>query len=263
ALRLLRALGVLGLPVLFTILASSTLAAQTAGSISGVVLERGSGQPIAGADVLIEHTNLKTSTNAIGRFQLQDVPAGRVTVVVHASGFLELKLADVLVAAGPATAITAELVTTPNFMDRVQVTATKEPVSVGNVAAQTSVIDSPTIESRGDRSLTQAIAHVPGAIISTQLGIFESVLLRGLPRGDPEFTNTLLLVDGVPQTTSTNGSRVVGLTINDASEIEVARGPNSALYGRTAIGGSVNVRTADPTPVPRVDVDLIGAQFRT
>src|SRR5262245_13475486 len=148
-------------------------------------------------------------------------------------------------------------------MDRVQVTATKEPVSVGNVAAQTSVIDSSTIDSRGDRTLTQAVAHVPGAIISTQLGIFESVLLRGLPRGDPEFTNTLLLVDGVPQTTSTNGARVVGLTINDASEIEVARGPNSALYGRTAIGGSVNVRTADPTPVPRVDLDLVGGQFGT
>src|SRR4029077_1851156 len=177
-------------------------------------------------------------------------------------GFNELRLSDVQAGAS-APSVSAELDKRLNFMDRVQVTATKEPVSVGNVAAQTDVIDSATIESRGDRTLTQAVAHVPGAIISTQLGIFESVMLRGLPRGDPEFTNTLLLVDGVPQTTSTNGARVIGLTINDASEIEVARGPNSALYGRTAIGGSVNVRTADPTPAPPVDVDLIGGQFGT
>ena len=236
--------------------------AQT-GTIAGVVLERGSGQPVAGAEVVVDTTNLKTSTNAIGRFQIPAVSPGRVTVVVRAPGYLEQRLSDVQVAAGTSAAISAELEKTPNFLDRVQVTATKEPVSVGNVAAQTDVIDRATLDSRGDRSLTQAVAHVPGAIISTQLGIFESVMLRGLPRGDPEFTNTLLLVDGVPQTTSTNGSRVIGLTINDASEIEVARGPNSALYGRTAIGGSVNVRTADPTPVPHVDVDLVGGQFGT
>jgi len=234
-----------------------------AGTIAGVVLERGSGQPVAGAEVGVDNTNLKTSTNAMGRFQIPGISPGRVTVVVRAPGYLEQRLSDVQVAAGTSATISADLDKTPNFLDRVQVTATKEPVSVGNVAAQTDVIDRAMLESRGDRSLTQAVAHVPGAIISTQLGIFESVMLRGLPRGDPEFTNTLLLVDGVPQTTSTNGSRVIGLTINDASEIEVARGPNSALYGRTAIGGSVNVRTADPTPVPHVDVDLVGGQFGT
>ena len=247
------------------VLASRFALAQTTptGVITGVVLVRGSGQPVAGADVRVDNTNLRASTNAIGRFQLQGVMVGRVSLLVRAPGFVELRLSDLQVAAASATTISAEMEPTPNFLDRVQVTATKEPVMVGNVAAQTDVIDRATLDSRGDRTLTQAVAHVPGAIISTQLGIFESVMLRGLPRGDPEFTNTLLLVDGVPQTTSTNGSRVVGLTINDASEIEVARGPNSALYGRTAIGGSVNVRTADPTPAPRADIDLIGGQFGT
>jgi iron complex outermembrane receptor protein len=251
--------------LLAAMLVSSVARAQTpaTGVIAGVVLERGSGQPVADAEVRVDNTNVRTSTNAIGRFQLPGVSVGRITVLVRASGFLELRLSDLQVTAGTPLTISAELEKTPNFLDRVQVTATKEPVSVGNVAAQTDVIDRATMESRGDRTLTQAVAHVPGAIISTQLGIFESVMLRGLPRGDPEFTNTLLLVDGVPQTTSTNGSRVIGLTINDASDIEVARGPNSALYGRTAIGGSVNVRTADPTPVSRVDVDLVGGQFGT
>src|SRR6186997_525073 len=166
--------------LLAAMLVSSLAAAQTAatGVIAGVVLERGSGQPVADADV---------------------------------------RVADQQVTAGTPLAVSAALEKTPNFLDRVQVTATKEPVSVGNVAAPTDLIDRATLESRGDRTLTQAVAHVPGAIISTQLGIFESVMLRGLPRGDPEFTNTLLLVDGVPQTTSSNGSRVIGLTINDAS----------------------------------------------
>jgi len=261
-LKRLRTFEVLGVLLLGLTIAPAAALAQT-GTITGVVLERGSGQPVAGAEVRVETTNATTSTNAVGRFQLQGVPAGKATLVVRASGFVDLRVPGLEVSGGAATPVSAELVTTPNFLERVQVTATKEPVSVGDLAGQVDVIDRAAIESRGDRTLTQAIAHVPGAVISTQLGIFESVMLRGLPRGDPEFTNTLLLVDGVPQTTSTNGSRVVGLTINDASDVEVARGPNSALYGRTAIGGSVNVRTADPTPVPHVDVDLAGGQFGT
>jgi outer membrane receptor protein involved in Fe transport len=259
----MRTFQVLGTLLLAVIVTPSKALAQTTGALTGVVLERGTGQPIAAAEIRVDTTTLVTSTNAIGRFHLEGVPVGRASLVIHAQGFLDVRLTDVLVSAATATPVSAELVATPNFLDRVQVTATKEPVSVGTLAGSVDVIDSSTIESRGDRTLTQAIAHVPGAIISTQLGIFESVMLRGLPRGDPEFTNTLLLVDGVPQTTSTNGARVVGLTINDASDIEVARGPNSALYGRTAIGGSVNVRTADPTPVSRVDVDLTGGQFGT
>jgi outer membrane receptor protein involved in Fe transport len=189
------------------------------------------------------------------------VPAGRVALVVQAPGFVNLRVPDVQVQAGAAAQVTAVLERTPNFLERVQVTATKAPLSIGDVAAQTNVVDRTTIDSRGDQTLTQAIAHIPGAVVSTQLGIFESVMLRGLPRGDPEFTNTLLLVDGVPQTTSTNGSRVVGLTIDDASDIEVVRGPNSALYGRTAIGGSVNVRTADPTPTVQGGGDFTGGEF--
>ncbi len=39
------------------------------------------------------------------------------------------------------------------------------------------------------------------------------------------------------------------------------RGPNSALYGRTAIGGAVNVRTGEPTAAKRAGLDLTGGDF--
>ena len=248
------------LAIAFACLAYASGAAAQAGStgISGAVVSKQSGQAVAGATVEVEGGSQTARTTAGGRFRIDGVPAGPVVLLVKAPGFLDLRTSDVSARTGETTQITVELEPTPNYMERVQVTATKTPLSVGDVAAQTDIVDRSVIESRGDQSLVQAISHVPGAVVSTQLGIFESVMLRGMPRGDPEFTNTLLLVDGVPQTTSRNGSRVVGLTINDASNIEIVRGPNSALYGRTAIGGSVNVRTADPTPTPEFGVDLTG-----
>ena len=186
---------------------------------------------------------------------------GSVVLTVQAPGYLELQVPGVQVTVGSETPVTIELVATPNFMERVQVTASKAPLSVGEIAAQADVVERSTIDERGDQRLTQAISHVPGVIVSTQAGSFESVMLRGLPRGGNEFTSTLLLVDGVPQTDSRNSSRVINLPIHDAGSIEVVRGPNSALYGRTALGGAVNVRTGEPTAENRYGLDLTGGDF--
>ena len=238
----------------------AALAAQT-GTMAGTVVARVDGQAVAEAVVVIEGTNLTAITNAIGRFRIDNVPPGDVVLNVQAPGFLELQVPSVEIRANETLPLVIELEVTPNFLARVQVTATKTSLSVGAVAAPADIVDRATIDRRGDQTLTQAIAHVPGAIIATQLGLFESVLLRGMPRVGNEFTNTLLLIDGVPQTNSGNDARVVGLTINDARSIEVVRGPNSALYGRTAIGGAINVLTADPTPDPQVGFEFTGGQF--
>jgi iron complex outermembrane receptor protein len=235
--------------------------AQGTGSITGTVVARRGGGAVTDAIVTVDGTSLTAVTNGVGRFRIDGVSAGNVILVVQAPGFLDLRAPALQVRANEPTAVNIELEVTPNFMERVQVTATKSSLSIGDVAAQADIIDKPTIELRGDQTLPQAISHVPGAVVSTQLGIFESVTLRGMPRDGLEFTNTLLLVDGVPQTMSSNSARVVALPINDASGIEVVRGPNSALYGRTAIGGSVNVLTASPTATPEYGFDFTGGEL--
>lgn len=236
--------------------------AQT-GTIAGTVAARESGRPVGEAVVSVEGTRLTAVANAVGRFRIDGVPAGQVTLVTVAPGFLELRAPGVQVQANGTAQVTIELDLTPNILERVQVTATKTPLSIGDVAAQADIVDRATIDRRGDQTLVQAISRVPGAVVATQLGSFESVQLRGMPRDDNEFTNTLLLVDGVPQVDSRNSARVVALPIHDANSVEIVRGPNSALYGRTAIGGSVNVRTADPTPRPQFGFDFTGGQFGT
>ena len=233
--------------------------AQT-GTLEGAVVARENGEPAADAIVLVEGTSLVAVANGVGRFRLENVPVGPVVLVVQAQGFLDLRVPDVQVLQNQTLQLTVELETTPNYMERVQVTATKTPLSIGDVAALIDIVDRATIDSRGDQTLTQAISRLPGVFISTQLGIFETVTLRGMPKVGNEFTNTLLLIDGVPQTNSGNDARVVALPINDASSIEVVRGPNSALYGRTAIGGAVNVLTANPTAAHQSGFEFTGGQ---
>ena len=185
--------------------AQAAQAGGGSGAVAGSVAVRQSGQPVPGAVVSLEGTSLTAVSNQTGRFRIDSVPPGSVMLVVRAPGFLDAHAGAVQVRAGDTAQIDVELDVTPNFMERVQVTATKTPLSIGDVPAQTDIVSRATIESRGDQTLTQAISHVPGAVVSTQLGIFESVMLRGMPSGDPEFTNTLLLIDGVPQATPATG----------------------------------------------------------
>jgi iron complex outermembrane receptor protein len=230
-------------------------------AVTGVVAERVSRQPIPGAIVGIDGTGQRATTNALGRFRIEGVAAGRIQLSIEAPGYLKLQVPDVQVQAGKSTDLVIDLDITPNILERVQVTATKEPLNVGTVAGQTDVVSRSTIDDRGDQTLVQALNHIPGAVVSTQLGVFESFMLRGMPRGDPEFTNVLVLVDGVPQTLANNAARVVALPINDTETIEVFRGPNSALYGRSAIGGAVNIRTPSPWTKHHGSFEFTGGEF--
>ena len=233
--------------------------AQATRVLTGTVVAKEGGRPVSGATVTIEGTTLTATTNALGHFRLEGVPQDRVAIAVTGAGFAPFRVADVNVAAGAPLIVSLDAAL--NILEYVQVTATKSEVSAGDVAAQTDVVSHTTMDERNDQSLVQAVEHVPGAVVATQLGMFESVQLRGMPRDGNEFTNTLLLIDGVPQVDSRNSGRTVGLPIHDADSIEVVRGPNSALFGRTAIGGAVNVLTASPSVTPEFGVEFTGGEF--
>ena len=67
---------------------------------------------------------------------VEGVPAGQRVLVVQGPGFLDLRVASVQVRANETAALIVELEVTPNFLDRIQVTATRTPLSIGDLAAQ-------------------------------------------------------------------------------------------------------------------------------
>ena len=222
--------------VLFAVsLSSLTVGARDAaaqggktGSIAGTVVARDGGRPVADATVTVEGTTLTAIANGVGRFRLEGVAAGQAMLVASGPGFLQLRIPSVQVSANQTTPLIIELEVTPNILERVQVTATKSELSIGDVAAQADIVDRSTIDTRNDQSLVQAVSRVPGVVVATQLGMFESVQLRGMPRDGNEFTNTLLMIDGVPQVDSRNSARTVGLPIHDAG---AHRGDSRSQFG--------------------------------
>jgi iron complex outermembrane receptor protein len=225
------------------------------GSLAGTVAVAETGHPVADALVRVLGTNLQATTLNSGHFTLPNVPPGVYGVSAIAPGYLETSLNEVRVTAGSATSIKIELRPTLNFMERVQVTATAEPLSIGEVPGQANVIDQLQIEQRGALSILEAVNNVPGLLVARVESSIGDVMLRGVSSNGFPFSTTLLLIDGVPQADSRNSASTFTVAVEDAASIEVVRGPNAAIYGRTAVGGSLNILTADPTLEHRFAVD--------
>ena len=65
----------------------AALAAQETGRIVGRVVEAGQGAPIAGAQVQITGTDIHTVSAIDGRYTLQNVPVGQVSITARMLGY--------------------------------------------------------------------------------------------------------------------------------------------------------------------------------
>ncbi|HEU5048160.1 MAG TPA: TonB-dependent receptor [Rickettsiales bacterium] len=130
----------------------------------------------------------------------------------------------------------------------VTTSATGTPQRVSDVAANMTIITADQIRQAGSRQIPQIIGmYVPGMdILQTGYAGFD-VGVRGYQQ--PSMPRLLVLVDG-RQVFVDDYSRTVWnnipVNIDDIRQIEVVKGPASALFGSNAAGGVVNIVTYSP-----------------
>lgn len=133
--------------------------------------------------------------------------------------------------------------------------------NLDDAPATVSVIDQSEWRARGDRTLFEAIQHLPGVHISSaQTGVNNNKpVIRGLSGTFGE--QILILVDGVPFRTIREGGTFGGqrIPLNAFKRIEVIRSPGSAIYGADAVGGIINLVSFDNGDAPRRVVARVGA----
>jgi vitamin B12 transporter len=151
-----------------------------------------------------------------------------------------LLLAGILGGGIPALAQTASPAV-PTFAETVVVTASLDSEERDEVPATVTVLQREELEARQADTLSEAVATVPGVAVmqAGPPGQQTSLFLRG---ADSE--QTLLLWNGIPLNDPFfGGVNWQFVPLDGVARIEVARGPFSALYGSSAMGGVVQVFT--------------------
>jgi outer membrane receptor for ferrienterochelin and colicins len=128
-----------------------------------------------------------------------------------------------------------------NNLDEVIVTATKSPVKLGNVAVPVSVITGKTISQSGSLRLNDILNEQAGLFITSSYA-GQGVQMQGF---DPDYT--LILIDGEPLAGRNSGVlNLARISVSNIKKIEIVKGPSSSLYGSEAMGGVINIITANP-----------------
>lgn len=150
-----------------------------------------------------------------------------------------------------------------NGVAELVVTATRTAQPIEKVGASVTVLTQGAIEASQAISVVELLAQTPGVSFTRNggPGTSTSLNIRGA-----ETQHTVVLIDGVKlnDPSSTQGGFNSGnLLVGDISRIEVLRGAQSTLWGSQAIGGVVNIVTADPTAPFTTSVDVEGGARQT
>jgi hemoglobin/transferrin/lactoferrin receptor protein len=148
--------------------------------------------------------------------------------------------------AGAAESVAAQGSEEP--IEQVVVVAHKDARSIRDIAANVTVLSRADLNTQMATSLSEIFRYVPGIDHEGAGNRFgnEGINIRGIGGN-----RVAIVVDGVPLTEHFDVGSFSNATRDfiDAGlvqDIEVLHGPASALYGSSAIGGVVAVRTPDP-----------------
>ncbi|MCH5330868.1 MAG: TonB-dependent receptor [Alistipes sp.] len=225
--------------------AASTNAQQrgTDTHLYGHVVEQGSGEHLPYINIVIKGTTIGTATDASGHYFLKNLPEGDFTVEASLLGYTT-QSQKVTLRAGEATELNFVLAEQAMQLDGVVVSASRSETSKRQAPALVSIINAELFNKINAATLSEGLCFQPGLRVEDdcQNCGFMQVRINGL---DGHYSQ--ILIDSHPVFSALSG--VYGLEQIPASmieRVEVLRGGGSALFGSSAIGGTVNVITRDP-----------------
>ncbi|RPI83306.1 MAG: hypothetical protein EHM42_08540, partial [Planctomycetaceae bacterium] len=136
-------------------------------------------------------------------------------------------------------------------IEEVVVSTRRREESLQDVPIAVTAITSQQIQQQGISDLKDIVANQPSVQFDQSFGPADNrITIRGLSNTRGR-SNVAFLVDGIDTTTENLISAGSGLLANrrlltDVERIEIVKGPQSALFGRSAFAGALSYITKEP-----------------
>jgi len=143
-------------------------------------------------------------------------------------------------------------------LDEVVVTANKYEESRQKTAVSVTVVSGDELVAAGVQDLQDMQSKVPNVRFQEE-GVQRQVYLRGIGS-----TNDIP-TEEPPNAFNFNGvympREATGIALIDIAQVEVIPGPQSTLYGRSALGGTVNIAARRPTDKFELSTVIEGGNY--
>ncbi|WP_455967057.1 TonB-dependent receptor [Bacteroides fluxus] len=215
----------------------------TDANIVGHVIEKSTGEHLPYMTVSLKGTTIGTMTDATGHYFLKNLPEGEFALQISAIGY-KSQDRKVILKRGKTLEENFELEEDLVALDGVVVTANRNETARRLAPTLVNVVTPKLFDLTNSHTLSQGLVFQPGVRVETdcQNCGYSQVRINGL---DGKYTQ--ILIDSRPIFSALAG--VYGLEqipANMIERVEVVRGGGSALFGSSAIAGTVNIITKEP-----------------
>ena len=227
------------------------LFAGTTGKIAGVVRDKETGEPLAGANVQVIGTYLGAATDADGNFMLLNVPVGQLDVKVSYMGYSDMVRQGVRVSVDLTTDVAFEMVAAAIEGETVIVTAERPMIRKDetNTNILRTADEISVLPIRGMQAISASVAGVVKVDNSTGMNI----------RGGRNNENAIY-VDGVLVNDPYNTAVRVQVPNEAIEELSVQTGGFNAEYGN-AMSGIIIMTTNSGTDKYHGSIQAITDEF--
>lgn len=217
------------LPLLLMFIFSNAFA-QTTGKISGRVIDKGTGEPLMGTNIVVEGTQMGCATDSNGEYFIINMRPGVYNIVASMIGYGAVKMEDIRVSVNSTSTLVFEL--SQQVIEGEAITVTAELFTIKK--DQTSSIrniSSDDIETLPVDDISQIVELQPGVVGSH---------FRGGRSNEVAY-----MVDGVMVTEANHReNQMVEVNPSAVEDMEVITGVFNAEYGN-AMSGIVNIVTKE------------------
>ena len=221
----------------------SAEAQDTDAHIYGHVIDKATGEHLPYIVVMLKGTTIGVTTENTGHYMIRNVPEGTFTVEVSSVGYKTLTR-EVNVKRGRSYEVNFVLEEDYVQIDGVIVSATRSETTRKMSPTLVNVVGMDTYDRTNATTVAQGLSFQPGVRVENncQNCGFQQVRINGL---DGQYTQ--ILIDSRPIFSSLAGVYgIEQLPANMVDRVEVMRGGGSALFGSSAIAGTINIITKEP-----------------
>ena len=229
--------------VMLSAMAADTDAVNTDAHIHGHVIDRNTGEHLPYIVVVLKGTTIGVTTENTGHYMIRNVPEGVFTVEVQAIGY-KTQSYELNIRKGRSYEVNFSLEEDLVQIEGVIVSATRSETTRRMSPTLVNVVGMDVYNKTNSTTVAQGLAFQPGVRVENncQNCGFQQVRINGL---DGQYTQ--ILIDSRPIFSALAGVYgIEQLPANMVDRVEVMRGGGSALFGSSAIAGTINIITKEP-----------------
>jgi len=205
------------------------LFAGVTGKIAGIILDKSTGVPLPGANIVVVGTNMGTVSDEEGNFVILNVPPGQYALRASFLGYAQMIVQEVDVRIDQTTRVDFKL--QPEVIKGETIT----------IVAERKVVK-PDVSTSSTAVTSKEIVALPVSNVSGIVGMQAGI--RGLDIRGSSANAALFMVDGVTLRDPRNNEPISTVPLNAVEAISIERGGFNAEYGQVQ-SGIINVVTRE------------------